>query len=211
VDGALIRYIISGPLFWLGMIDLASPQDSELITAFRIVSNFGHHASDIRLSKFSENGKLHVSSQGKIVIPRLLPRATRYQIARFCEWDEVKLDDYCYHVTTSSLKKAVEQGLKVSQLLSLLAKNAASEIPPAFIKALKRWEINGTEARMEVQTILKVNRPEVLNELRKTKAGRFLGETLGPVTVAIKPGAQSKVLNALAELGLLAEEVHDEE
>jgi hypothetical protein len=45
----------------------------------------------------------------------------------------------------------------------------------------------------------------VLDELRKSKAGRFLGETLGPVTVIVKAGAQSRVLAALAELGLLAE------
>jgi hypothetical protein len=54
-----------------------------------------------------------------------------------------------------------------------------------------------------------VGSPEVLDELRKTKAGRFLGESLGPVTAVIKPGAQKKVLSALAEMGLLAEEVHE--
>ncbi|MFA5874170.1 MAG: hypothetical protein WC832_09390, partial [Anaerolineales bacterium] len=119
-------------------------------------------------------------------------------------------DEYRYRVTTGSLKKAGEQGLKVSQLLSLLAKNVPAEIPPAFVRALKRWELNGTEARVEVQTVLRVSRPEVLEELRKSKAGRFLGEMLGPVTVVVKPGAQTKVLAALAELGLLAEEVHEE-
>jgi hypothetical protein len=99
--------------------------------------------------------------------------------------------------------------LKVNQLLSLLAKNAASEIPPAFIKALKRWELNGAEARVEVQTVLRVSRPEVLEELRESKAGRFLGESLGPITVIVKPGAQSKVLASLVELGLLAEDIHE--
>jgi TPP-dependent indolepyruvate ferredoxin oxidoreductase alpha subunit len=93
----------------------------------------------------------------------------------------------------------------VGQLLSLLARNATSEIPPAFVKALKRWELNGTEARVEVQAILRVTRPEILDELRKTKARRFLGESLGPVTIIVKPAAQAKVLAALAEMGLLAE------
>ena len=98
----------------------------------------------------------------------------------------------------------------MGQLLSLLAKNAAAEIPPAFVRSLKRWETNGTEARVEVQTILRLSRPEVLEELRKSRAGRFLGESLGPVTVVVKPGAQARVLAALAELGLLAEAVHGE-
>jgi hypothetical protein len=129
----------------------------------------------------------------------------RYQLARFCGWEPPKPDEYRYRLTTGSLEKAGKQGLKVGSLLSLLARNAASELPPAFVKALKRWQLNGTEARVQFQTILRVTRPEVLEELRKSKAGRFLDESLGPVTAIVKPGAQSKVLAALAELGLLAE------
>jgi hypothetical protein len=202
VDGALIRYLITGPLYWFGQVELATPTGSEIVSAFRFV-NFKPRITN------AESGKLHVSSQGKIVIPRLFPRAARYQITRFCRWDEEKPDEYRYRVTTGSLKKAGEQGLKVNQLLSLLAKNAAVEIPPAFIKALKRWELRGTEARVEIQVVLRVCRPDVLEELRKSKAGRFLGESLGPVTVIVKPGAQSKVLAALAELGLLAEDIQE--
>jgi hypothetical protein len=53
---------------------------------------------------------------------------------------------------------------------------------------------------------LRVARPEILEELRRSKAARFLGENLGPASVVIKEGAQSKVLAALTELGLLAED-----
>jgi hypothetical protein len=88
----------------------------------------------------------------------------------------------------------------------LLAKHAAAGTPPVLVKALKRWDVNGTEARAETQVVLRVSRPEVLEELRKSKAARFLGEPLGPTTVIIKAGAQSKVMAALAELGLLAED-----
>jgi hypothetical protein len=196
VDGALIRYLITGPLHWLGMADIASPEESEIVTGFKMIE---------RQVASEEKGKLTVSSNGRISVPRLVPRVTRYLISRFCIWDETRPEEYRYRVTTASLKKASVQGLKVSQLLSLLAKNASAEIPPAFVKALKRWEIKGTEARVETQTVLRVSRPEVLDELRKSKAGRFLGESLGPAAVVVKPGAQSKILAALAELGLLAE------
>lgn len=219
VDGALIHYLITGPLFWLGKVDLASAEEGGNVTAFRI--------KEKRITS-NESARLTVASNGRITVPRLVPRVTRYLIARFCEWNddgrvaagsryipsglldqrriETLYDEYHYRVTTTSLNRAGAQGLKVGQLLSLLAKNAAAEIPPAFVKALKRWEVNGTEARIAVRTVLRVSRPEVLEELRKSKAGRFLGESLGPVTVVVKPGAQSKVLAALAELGLLAED-----
>ena len=200
IDGALIRYLITGPLYWLGKVELATPAGSEIVCAFR------YSVKKSRIT-IAETARLHVSSQGKIVIPRLFPRAARYQIARFCEWDEDKPDEYHYRITSGSLKKAGEQGLKVNQLLSLLAKNVSAEIPPALIMALKRWELNGPEARVDVQTVLRVSRPEVLEEVRKSKVGRFLGESLGPVTIIVKPGAQTKVLTALVELGLLAEDL----
>jgi hypothetical protein len=198
VDGALVRYFITSILFWLGQVELAAPEEGAEPTAFRVVSE--------KLKVKNEEGKLVARSNGQIVVPRFAPRAVRYQVARFCEWGRAKGDEYHYTITPSSLKKAGEQGLKVGHLLSLLAKYAAGGIPPVLVKALKRWESNGTEARVQTQVVLRVSRPEVLEELRKSKAGRFLGELLGPTTVVIKEGAQSKVLAALAELGLLAED-----
>lgn len=195
VDGALIRYLITGPLHWLGLVDLASPEEGAAPAAFR----------SARLPVRLEDAKLTVTSQGRIAVPRLVPRAARYQIARFCVWDEEKADEYRYHVTVDSLERARKHGLKTDPLLAILRKNASAPIPPPFVRALQRWEMNGTEARMENFIVLKVSKPDVLKELKASKAGRFLGEQLGPVTVVVKPGAQSKILAALAELGLLAE------
>ncbi|MGA7192931.1 MAG: helicase-associated domain-containing protein [Anaerolineales bacterium] len=199
VDGALIRFFITDILHWLGMVELASPEEGKVITAFRI------RTPDSRITNI-ENGKLKITSNGKISAPRLTPRSVRYQVARFCEWDEEKPDEYRYHITPHSLTKAKEQGLKVEQLLTLLAKHSDAGIPPVLVKALKRWEVNGTEARAETQIVLKVSRPEVLEELRKSKAARFLGEPLGPTTVTVKGGAIQKVMDVMTELGLLAED-----
>jgi hypothetical protein len=204
VDGALIKYMITGPLYWLGQVELATPSGSD-VSAFRVILNIKQQSSGNPLSKSYQLGRLNVSSQGKISIPRYFPRSIRYQVARFCEWNGEKSDEYYYRVTTQSLRIAKGQGLLASQLLSMLAKSSSTEISPVFVKALKQWETKGTEAWMENKTILKVTRPEILDEVYKSKAVRFLGEILGPLTVVIKPGAQEKVLAAIAELGLLAE------
>lgn len=196
VEGELVRYLVS-ILHWLGLADIASAQDGGPISAFRMLDK-----AEFR----DENGKISVNSNGRISAPRLTPRSVRYQVSRFCEWEESKSNgDYRYRVTPASLKTAHGQGLKAGQLLSLLAKNASGPIPPAFVKALQRWEINGTEARVEHLVVLRVSRPEVMNELKNSKAGRFLSEPLGPTAAVVKPGAESKILEALAEMGLLAE------
>ena len=202
VDGALIRYFITNILFWLGQVDLSTAEGSNQPTAFRII-NIESRVANI------EDKKLHVSSQGKITVPRLTPRVVRYQLARFCEWDEEKNEQFRYHITTNSLAKAKEQGLKPEHLLSLLVKHSDGGVPPSLVKALKRWEVNGTEARVQTQVVLKVSRPEILEEMRKSKAGKYLGEVLSPTAVIVKSGAIQNVMDALTELGLLTEVIKD--
>ena len=197
VDGGLIKYFITTILNRLGQVDLSFAEGSREPTSFRL-SSFNEEKD--------ERGKIVVTSSGKISIPRNAPRAVRYQVSRFCEWDDEKNDEYKYRVTTNSLTKAKEQGLKVEHLLSLLAKHSDAGIPPSLVKALKRWEVNGTEARVQTQVILKVSRPEILEEMRKSKAGKYLGEVLSPTAVIVKSRAIQKVMEALTELGLLAED-----
>jgi hypothetical protein len=198
VDGALIKFFITDILHWLGQVDLCIAEGAPEPTAFRVIGSESPIAS-------REDKKLHVSSQGVISIPRLAPRVVRYQVSRFCEWDEPREDTYRYRLSTASLAKAREQGLKVEHLLALLSKHTDAGLPPSLVKALKRWEVNGTEARVQTQVILKVSKPEVLDEMRKSRASKFLGEVLSPTTVVVKNGAVQKVMEALAELGLLTE------
>jgi hypothetical protein len=200
VDGNLVQFIIVSILSALGRVDVARPGEMEPSSAFRV-------RGKLPVSAELEKAKLSISSQGLILIPRLFSRAARYQIARFCAWEEHKWEnEYRYRVTPESLQNAQKQGLKVEQLLSLLAKYSKEKIPPSLVKALKRWDENGTEARVQNKVVLRVSRPEVLEELRKSRASRFLGEILGPTAVVVRDGAQSKVLEVLAEIGLLAEE-----
>ena len=195
VDGALIKYFIQTS-HWLGMADLASPEQGKEATAFRVTSPS---------ERKEERGKITVASDGKIVISRLFSRAVRYQISRFCEWGDDHNDEYKYQVTAQSLTHAKEQGLKAEQLLSLLVKYTNGTVPPALVKALKQWEAHGTEARVENLQVLRVSRPEIMEKMRKSKAGKFLGELLSPTAVVVKEGAIQKVMAALAELGLLTE------
>ncbi len=219
VDGALIKYFIQ-LMHWLGMADLASPEEGKEATAFRIhsIAQGGVPAAEDGGRSKEANGKIVVASNGKITISRFFSRAVRYQISRFCEWDEDGLDtrgkasrysttndEYQYHVSARSLTHAKEQGLKAEQLLSLLVKYTNGTVPPALVKALKQWDAHGTEARVEKLLVLRVNRPGILDEMRKSKASKFLGEILSPTAVIIKSGAESNVLAALAELGLLSE------
>lgn len=200
VDGALVKYFIQ-VLHWLGKVNLAVPEEGKEATAFFLLSSVDE--------KKEEKGRIVVSSNGRITISRYFSRAVRYQISRFCEWDDEKGDEYLYSVSAQSLKRAGEQGLKAEQLLAMLVKHTNGAVPPAMVKALKRWEQHGAEARVENLLVLRVSRPEVMEEMRSSRAGKFLGELLSPTAVVVKSGAIEKVMAAITELGLLAEVISD--
>jgi hypothetical protein len=209
VDGALIRYLISGPLHWLGVLELASTGKDEPANAFR----FSRWAIPLLEGKSpqgmsEELDRVHVRSDGRLSVPVLAPRAVRYQLARFCQWEDETVYEYRYRLAPSSLARARGEGLRVTHFLSLLRRHA-DVIPPNIVTALERWDEYGTEVRLQDVTILRLGSPQILQALRSSRAARFLGDPIGPTTIIVKPGAGEKVLAFLAEMGYFGEVVSD--
>lgn len=205
VDGALVRYVITGPLFWLGIVDLAAPAPDFPVTAFRFTAWAKYLLAGQPPEGLAvEDASLAVRSDGRLRVPRLVPRPARYQLARFCAWEGEMDGEFLYRVTPASLERARSQGLKVAHLLSLLRRYAPS-VPPVLLKAVERWEEHGSAARLEQVTILRLSSPDLLSAIRSSKAARFLGDPLGPTTIIVQSGAWQKVLSILAEMGYLGE------
>jgi hypothetical protein len=205
VDGALIRYLVTGPLHWLGMLDLAAPAEGERPTAFR----FSTWSERLLLGQpitelDQEDQPLVVFSDGALTAGTHTPRLARYQVSRFCAWTAETEALYTYQLTPASLSVAAAQGLKISHLETLL--NKYGEIPPpSLVAALRQWDQKGGQVRIHPAVVLRVEDPRILQALRESPAGRFLGDPLGPTAVILNPGAEEKVAAALARLGYLAD------
>jgi len=206
VDGALVRFLLTGPLYWLGILDLAGPKEDAPAAAFRF-SAWSTALLDDKVPNGlqKEDAPVYVTSNGRIRLSHLTPRAVRYQIARFCDWEEQTPQEFRYRVTPPALDRARKQGLRVAHLIALLRRHTSGPVPPTLVQALERWDQSGVQARLETVTLLRLGSPEILAALRRSKAARFLGDPLGPTTVIVQPGAQAKVMAVLAELGYLAE------
>jgi len=205
VDGALIRFMITGPMHWLGLMDLASPAVDAPVKAFR----FSDWASDLLLGKPTPNAPnedqtIKAYSDATITAGTLTPRIARYQVSRFCQWLGEQEGIYSYQVTPRSLQAASEQGLKPSHLETLLNKYGEAP-PPSLIKALHQWDKNHGQVKIHPAMILQVEDPKILGALRDSPAGRFISDPLGPTAAIIEPGAADKVASALARLGYLSD------
>ncbi|MFN2145869.1 MAG: helicase-associated domain-containing protein, partial [Anaerolineales bacterium] len=207
VEGAYLTFLITGPLHWLGFVELAAAQTDAPKTVFR----FSPWYRDLLEGKppaypWQEDDTPKMDSQGQILVPSKAPRAARYLIARFCEWRHPKRGMYTYQITPASLARADLQGLKVRHLTGLLQRYSSDPLPPNTLKALQHWEEHGTEVSFQQAVVLQVKNPKILEVLRSSPAKRFLGTPLGPTSITVEPGALQKVREILISLGYLSED-----
>lgn len=205
VDGALLRYLITGPMHWLGLMDLAAPEEGAAPTAFR----WSAWSEELLLAQpvgelDGEERPIEAFSDGRLVVPRLAPRLARYQLSRFGLWTEETSENYRYQLTPASLSEAADQGLKITHLETLLAKYGETP-PPSLLEALRQWEKKGGQVRIHPGVILRVTTPKIMQALRSSTVERFLGDPLGPTAALIHPSAVKKVSAALARLGYLSD------
>lgn len=204
VDGALIRYLITGPLHWFGLVDLAGPKSAGPAAAFR----FSSWSSNLLLGKPvaapEEKDPVRALSNASLIASVHTPRLARYQISRFGLWVDETAETYTYRLSPTSLEAAAAQGLRISHLETLLDKYGEKP-PPGLIQTLRDWAQHGETARIHPCVVLRVRTPKILQILRNSPASRFLGDPLGPTTAIINPGAAQKLADALARLGYLCD------
>jgi hypothetical protein len=206
IEGALIRYMICGPLHWLGATDLATREEGKMAAAFHLTP-----ASSVLLkdeasapSAADETGLPVIRSDGKIIISRGGNRAWRYQISRFTEWQKLNHHAYCFQLTPASLRLALEQGLSVTQILTLLRSADGVKLPSSLAKTIQRWEEKGTEARIEHLLVLRLKSAEILHRLRNNRSTRrYLREVLSETNVVVRKNDIEHLCAAAARIGLL--------
>jgi hypothetical protein len=206
VEGELLRYLVSGPLHWMGAVDL-SPDGA----AFRW-SPLGAPLREpqARLKPTSANGRSSVQPDGRVQVARLADRTLRYQVARLCEWESANRGSYAYRLAAGPLRRALAEGLTVSQARRILTEAAGGKPPKGISRALERWAEHGQEAELRPRLVLEVRDPSVVDLLSAdASTGRFLGERLGPTSAAVEPGDWDALSKAALRLGLLIGEPED--
>ncbi len=205
IEGALLRFLIKGPLHWLGVVDLGAADEVLPPYAFRLAplaaSLFdSEHAPDWQ----TETRSIQVHPDGSITVPRRSPLSTRYQVSRFCAWLPPDEDSYPFLLSPSSLQQAQDQGLSLQHIRALLQEASGKPLPPRLLKALQRWGQRGREAHLERSIVLRVAEAELLDQLLSNRAtGRYLTERLGPKAARMRPQDMRPLLAAASRFGLL--------
>ena len=207
VEGALIRYLIAGPLAWLGLADLGATAPGGTPAAFRL-SQAG--AAFLGLAEPSpEPAPASLTIQPDFTI--LAPSARRYerfQLARVADWVRTgdPLAPAVYRLTPTSLERARRQGIPVARVLEFLSRVTSAPVPRFVEAALTRWDTRGVEARLEQAVLLRLSSEELMAEIKSSpRTQRFIQEQVGPATALVRQRDWPRLIAALGEMGLLPE------
>jgi hypothetical protein len=206
IEGALLRYWISGPLHWLGITQLGYEPSSAHPATFRMCFDIGELSGPLKeeppieiqqsVIKINPQSELRVSQEGS--------RVARYQVARIGEWLKLEKGDFVYRLSPKSLETAAAQGMTHDHILNLLEKYSQPPIPPSVLEALNRWHQKGVEARLESAILLRLKSPNVVEQLLANKAtARLLTNRLSETTFKLDVRQAAQLISQAARLGLL--------
>ncbi|WP_376791288.1 helicase-associated domain-containing protein [Thermoflexus sp.] len=196
VEGALLRYLLTGPLHWLGVVELGEPDRLRLSPFGSAYLGKGDPPpdGDTRFLML-EDGTVEVGAAR---------RYERFQVARIADW-VASGEVYRYRITARSLTRARAQNISPERILDFFRRYDLTPLE-ALSRALTRWASRGTEATVERALVLRVSDPELLRQLMATEARRHVRDVLSPMAAIIHPTGWAQVRAALLRLGVVPEE-----
>jgi len=203
IEGALIRYIISGPLHWLGLTDLGTPSPP---ATFRLAPAGAAFLGLGGSPPEPEPAPLTLHPDFTVLVPAAR-RYERFQLSRVADWARTG-DHFHYRLTPASLERARRQGIPVARVLQFLGQVTAAPIPRFVEAALTRCDARGTEACLERVILLRIADEELMTRLVSSPPTRdLIHERIGPTAALVRERDWPRLVVALGEMGLLPDVV----
>ncbi len=200
VEGALIRYFLTGPLDWLGLVVTVPWGSGDLCFSLTPTGRAFLGLDEVP----EEPPPPPPVVQANLVVR--IPAARRYerfQVSRVAEWVEIG-EWYTYRLTPASLERARQQRIPPERVADFLEEITAGQVPPTLRSALKRWEGRGPEARLESGILLRVQDEALLRDLATSPATRrYIREVLTPTVAVVAPDGWEEVARVLIARGIL--------
>ncbi len=137
VEGRLARYLITGPLHWLGVIALDAGGERVALTAA------GQALIREELPPAPPPGSITVARDFTILVPATAASFDRFRVARFAAWEASpavgSVEPFRYRITRTALHRAESQGITAARVLTFLRERAGDALPENVVRALARW------------------------------------------------------------------------
>jgi hypothetical protein len=198
VEGRLLRFLLHGPMSWLGLVELDEGRFRLAERALQWLSNNAPESGEV-------NVPLVVQPNATVLVPYNASRYQRFQVARIAEAQPLQQPQpYEYRLTPDSLSQAQEAGIRPERVLEFLEEASGRTIPASVRRAVERWSEKGLEGRLQPVVILRVRDSKILDTLQTNARTRpYLGERLGELAAVVQEDKWRELQQVTAELGLL--------
>ena len=204
VEGALIRFLIAGPLAWLGVVDLGQGMRDGPPIAFRLTQAGTAAFGLTTITPESEPGPLALRPDFTVLVPPA-GRYERFQLARVADWVHAG-EFYIYRLSPTSLDRARQQGIPLARVLEFLGRTTGAPVPRFIEAALTRWEARGGEVQIKRSVLLRLPSEELMAQVVSSSRIRHLiEEQVGPTAAVVREQDWPRLVIALGEMGLLPE------
>ena len=182
VEGALIEFYLTGPMHWLGLVDIG--EDAARLTAY------GRAFLERSAWPQPDDGghKIEARADGGLEASRRVNRFDRFQLARFATWHSVG-DPYVYRLDADSIKGAAAQGIKVEHIQAFITRQLdGAPMPVPIVNLLRNWQDGAsTTVSFERHVILRATDEATLDKIYAMPATRrYLGARLGALACVIR-------------------------
>jgi hypothetical protein len=198
VEGRLLRFLIEGPMSWLGLCLTAEGKFRLTKRALSWMANEMPAEAEVQVP-------LVVRSDAAILVPYNATRYQRFQVARIATPEPLEPGEpYLYRLTPLSLRQAQDAGIEPERVIAFLREASERPIPASVQRALERWQERGAEARLQPAMVLRVRDAAILDTLQKNpKTRAYVGERLGDLAALVTNDKWQELQRVVAQLGLL--------
>lgn len=204
IEGTLIAAYLTGPLAWLGAVDLGRDQPTLPPGAFRLTAAGAAFLDMGEPPTLAAPGPVALLAEGGLRTPsrRRYDRFQLGRVAHLAAWDA---ESYIYRLTPRSLARAAQQRIAIPRILGFLEEATGQALPAHLRTAIQiaaGAPQDGETARLERVWLLRVPDPAVLT------TGEIQGlllETLAPGMALIRQQDKARVLALLLQAGILPE------
>ncbi len=146
VEGALLRFLVRGPLAWLAVLDRALLEQAEAVadgTQLLSLSSWGARWLGHEVPDPGERLHDHfqIAEDFTVTLASGVSLADRFRVERFAQWQQSS-PLFVYRITQRSLKRASERGISGARIADFLRKRAPAT-PARVLTALERFAGNG--------------------------------------------------------------------
>lgn len=204
VEGRLLRFLIGGPMYWLGLTETG---DGLYRLTGRALDWLANRAPAGR----GVEAPIIVQPDATVLAPHNANRYQRFQVARIAAPRPLHPGEpYQYQLTPASLQRAREAGIQPERILSFLEQASERPAPASVRRAVERWAEQGVEGRLEPTVVLRVKDAAILDRLQENARTRpYIGERLGDLAAVLR-GDWHDFQRLTASLGLLLDSMGED-